>query len=93
VGKIDGDECGGFAGGEVVDYLVRKTQQQSSDLAPRTLAALEEWLAMRVGAATEPIFFLVILNPLFPSLSSYNVSIIPIESRCNRAMTYLSYSD
>jgi integrase/recombinase XerC len=33
-----------------------KTQQQSIDLAPRTLAALEEWLAVRGGAANEPIF-------------------------------------
>ncbi len=33
-----------------------KMQQQSIDLAPRTLAALEEWLAVRRGAANEPIF-------------------------------------
>jgi integrase/recombinase XerC len=33
-----------------------KTQQQSIDLAPRTLAAIEEWLAVREGKANEPIF-------------------------------------
>jgi integrase/recombinase XerC len=33
-----------------------KTQQQSIDLAPRTLAALEEWLTVRKGQANEPIF-------------------------------------
>jgi integrase/recombinase XerC len=36
-----------------------KTQQQSIDLAPRTLAALEEWLTVREGQANEPIFIAV----------------------------------
>jgi integrase/recombinase XerC len=33
-----------------------KTQRQSIDLAPQTLAALEEWVAVRGGQVNEPIF-------------------------------------
>jgi integrase/recombinase XerC len=33
-----------------------KTQRQSIDLAPQTLAALEEWVAVRAGQVNEPIF-------------------------------------
>jgi len=36
-----------------------KSQQQSIDLAPRTLAAVEAWLAVRVGNIGEPIFIAV----------------------------------
>ena len=33
-----------------------KLQQQSIDLAPRTFDALQEWLAVRGGKGTEPMF-------------------------------------
>jgi integrase/recombinase XerC len=33
-----------------------KLQQESIDLAPRTLAAVREWLAVRAGRADEPMF-------------------------------------
>ena len=47
---------GNFRDGKLWIIRKGKTQQQSINLAPRTLAALEEWLAVRAGAATEPIF-------------------------------------
>jgi integrase/recombinase XerC len=55
-GELVATNVGDFREGKLWIIGKGKTQQQSIDLAPRTLAALEEWLAVRGGAANEPIF-------------------------------------
>jgi integrase/recombinase XerC len=55
-GELVATNIGDFRDGKLWIIGKGKTQQQSIDLAPRTLAALEEWLAVRAGTATEPLF-------------------------------------
>jgi integrase/recombinase XerC len=55
-GELVATNVGDFREGKLWIIGKGKTQQQSIDLAPRTVAALEEWLAVRAGAATDPIF-------------------------------------
>jgi integrase/recombinase XerC len=55
-GELVATNVGDFREGKLWIIGKGKTQAQSIDLAPRTVAALEEWLAVRAGAATDPIF-------------------------------------
>ena len=48
-GELVATNVGDFKDGKLWIIDKGKTQQQSIDLAPRTLAALEEWLAVRAG--------------------------------------------
>jgi integrase/recombinase XerC len=55
-GELVATNVGDFREGKLWIIGKGKMQQQSIDLAPRTVAALAEWLAVRAGAATDPIF-------------------------------------
>ena len=55
-GELVATNVGDFREGKLWIIGKGKTQQQSIDLAPRTVAALEEWLAVRAGTANDPIF-------------------------------------
>jgi integrase/recombinase XerC len=55
-GELVATNVGDFREGKLWIIGKGKTQQQSIDLVPRTLAALEEWLAVRGGTATDPLF-------------------------------------
>jgi integrase/recombinase XerC len=55
-GELVATNIGDFREGKLWIIGKGKTQQQSIDLVPRTLAALEEWLAVRGGTATDPLF-------------------------------------
>jgi integrase/recombinase XerC len=53
-----------------------KTQRQSIDLAPQTLAALEEWVAVRAGQVNEPIFIALDARSYGHRLSGRSVALV-----------------
>ena len=75
--------------------LVRGRLSSNRSTAPRTLAALEEWLAVRAGAANKPIFIaldgksygkrlsrrsVARVEMILPKLFDRNLFPMPIES-------------